>query len=126
MKLEWIASLLLVAGSLASTFSLAQETPAKSRAEVKAEAVQANKEKKDVGDVDTSKPKRSTSSKKRDDVKAEAKVAAKEHAAKPGGEVMPATAPPKSTGERTRADVKEEAKKAAKNPRPPGAVQMRP
>ena len=126
MKSKLIASLLLAAAGMASTLGLAQDTSAKSRAEVKAEAAQANKEKKDVGDVDTSKPRRSTSSKPRADVKAEAKVAAREHAAKPGGEVMPASAPPRSAGERTRAEVKEEAKKAAKNPRPPGAVQMRP
>lgn len=126
MKSGLIASILLVAGSLASASSLAQETTARSRAAVKAEAVQANKQKKDVGDVDTSKPQRSASSKPRADMKAEARVAAKEHAARPGGEVMPATAPPKSMGERTRAEVKEEARKAAKNPPPPGAVRMRP
>jgi len=126
MKSKLIASLLVAAAGMASTLSLAQDTSAKSRAEVKAEAAQANKEKKDVGDVDTSKPKRSTSSKPRADVKAEAKVAAKEHAAKPGGEVMPASAPPKSAGDRPRAEVKEEAKKAAKSPGPAGDVKPRP
>lgn len=126
MKSKLIASLLVVAAGMASTLSLAQDAPPKSRAQVKAEAAQANKEKKDVGDVDTSKPKRTTSSKKREDVKAEAKVAAKEHAAKPGGEVMPATAPPKSAGDRPRAEVKEEAKKAAKAPGPAGDVKPRP
>lgn len=126
MKSKLIASLLVAAAGMASTLSLAQDTPAKTRAEVKAEAVQAGKEKKDVGDVDTSKPKRSTSSKPRADVKAEAKVAAKEHAAKPGGEVAPATAPPKSMGDRPRAEVKEEAKKAAKMPGPAGDVKPKP
>lgn len=126
MKSKLIASLLMVSAGLASTLSLAQDTATKSRAEVKAEARQAVKEKKDVGDVDTSKPKRTVSSKKRDDVKAEAKVAAKEHAKAPGGEVMPATAPAKSAGDRPRAEVKEEAKKAAKMPGPAGDVKPRP
>lgn len=125
MKSKLLASLLVVAAGLASTLSLAQEA-AKSRAEVKAEAVQANKEKKDVGDVDTSKPKRTASSKQRADVKAEAKGAAKEHAKNPGGDVMPATAPAKSAGDRPRAEVKEEAKKAAKMPGPAGDVQPKP
>lgn len=126
MKSKLIVSLLVAAAGMASTLSLAQDTPAKSRAEVKAEARQAVKEKKDVGEVDTSKPKRTMSSKKREDVKAEGRVAAKEHAKVPGGEVMPASAPAKSMGDRARADVKAEAKAAAKMPGPAGDVKPRP